>query len=88
MVGILLDLLIGLYMKWKCHFMLSSADILIRKNGYSFGKYPIKNPLKSSVVTELTSLVETLPAVDSRWTVRRNGENFKRKGVKWALGGS
>ena len=29
-----------------------------------------------------------LLSVDSKWIVRWNGEHFKRKGPKWALGGS
>ena len=57
MVGLLLDLLVGLGMTWNLRFLISYAETLICTNGYSIGKQLLNYPSKNPSVTELISLV-------------------------------
>ena len=55
MVGILLDILMGLNMTWRWIFLISSVEELVCTNGYYFGTQLIKHPSKNTEVIELIS---------------------------------
>ena len=53
-VGIVLDIFMGLEMTRIWRFLISFADTLVRKNGYSIGKKLLQYSSKHPEVTELT----------------------------------
>ena len=81
-VGILLDLFMGLEMTWIWRFLIYSAEKLVSENGYSFGKQLLKYPSKNPSVIELTLLVSHLEHLkECSWcnTWQRTGIHTHRK---------